>query len=68
MPVQRQAFPASSAIAGASYDSDTQSMTITFKGGAISYTYPRVPPDVWEQFQSADSPGRFWRESIKDAY
>ena len=68
MPAQRQAFPGSSAIAAASYDPDTQELTVTFKGGSISYTYPNVPADTWEQLQSSDSPGRFWRESIKDQY
>ncbi len=66
--MQRQSFPGSSALQSATYDSDTQSLTVTFKGGGQSYTYPNVPPDVWEQLQSSDSPGRFWRESIKDNY
>ena len=68
MPLRQQSFPASQAIQSASYDDATQSLTVTFKGGGISYTYPNVPPDVWEQLQSADSPGRFWRSSIKDQY
>lgn len=65
MPLQRQSFPGSTALTSAQYDPDTQSLTITFKSGQ-SYTYPNVPRDVWEQLQTADSPGRFWRESIKD--
>ncbi len=68
MPPLRQSFPASTAIQSATYDPDTQSLTVTFKGGGTSYTYPNVPPDVWEQLQSSDSPGTFWRESIKDQY
>lgn len=64
----RQTFPGSSAIASASYDPDTRHLTITFKGGGRQYTYPDVPPDVWEQLQSSDSPGTFWRNSIKDQY
>ncbi len=68
MPALRQSFPGSSALASASYDPDTQTLTVTFKGGAQSYTYPNVPADVWEQFVTADSPGRFWRESIKDQF
>ncbi len=68
MPQLRQSFPASTALAGASYDDATQSLTVTFKGGGAPYTYPDVPPDVWEQLVSSDSPGTFWRNSIKDAY
>ncbi len=67
MPPLRQSFPASTALSSAAYDPDTQTLTVTFKGGG-SYTYQRVPPDVYEQLTTADSPGRFWRESIKDAY
>ncbi len=68
LPVLRQSFPGSSALSGAQYDPDTQTLTVTFKGGSTSYTYPNVPPDVYEQLTTADSPGRFWRESIKDRY
>ncbi len=68
MPPQRQSFPGSSALSSAAYDPDTQSLTISFRNGSTSYTYPSVPPDVWEQLQSADSPGRFWRDSIKDQF
>lgn len=65
--MQRQSFPGSSALSSASYDEAKQELTVTFKG-ARSYTYPQVPPDVWEQLQSSDSPGTFWRQSIRDAY
>lgn len=68
MPVQRQAFPSSGALASASYDDQTQTLTVTFKNSSQSYTYPSVPPDVWEQLTTSDSPGRFWRDSIKDQY
>mgnify|MGYP001564059758 CR=1 FL=1 len=65
--MQRTTFPGSTALSGASYEEDRQELTVTFKSGR-GYTYHQVPPDVWEQLQSADSPGTFWRESIKDAY
>ncbi len=68
MPPLRQSFPASTALSSAQYDPDTQSLTVTFKGGGSSYTYPNVPPEVYEQLLTADSPGRFWRDSIKDVY
>ncbi len=63
----RQTFKNSAALAGVDYDPERQTLTITFKGGR-SYTYQQVPPDVYEQLCSADSPGTFWRQSIKDTY
>lgn len=63
----RQSFPGSSAISSAAYDEQRQELTVTFKSGK-PYTYRGVPPDVYEQLTSADSPGTFWRQSIKDAY
>jgi len=68
LPLVRQSFPGSSALAGAEYNPDTRVLTITFKGGGQSYTYLDVPPDTWEQLVLADSPGTFWRNSIKDQY
>lgn len=67
MLLQRQSFPGSTALSGATYDPDTRVLTITFKSGQ-SYTHLDVPADIWEQLQTADSPGRFWRNSIKDQY
>lgn len=49
------------------YDEATQQLTITFKNGR-PYSYGSVPPDIWEQLQSSDSPGTFWRQSIKDQF
>ncbi len=68
MPPLRQSFPGSSALSHATYDPDIQTLTVTFKNGSQSYTYPNVPPDVYEQLVSADSPGAFWRGSIKDQF
>ena len=68
MPLARQSFPGSSALAGAEYNPDTRVLIVTFKGGGQSYTYLDVPPDTWEQLCSASSPGTFWRNSIKDQF
>ncbi len=65
--MSRQSFPGSSALSAAAYDEQRQELTITFKSGR-SYTYNSVPPDVYEQLCSADSPGKFYFSSIKDAY
>lgn len=63
----RQSFPGSKAISSATYDEQRQELTITFKSGR-SYTYNSVPPDTYEQLSTADSPGRFWQQSIKDQF
>jgi len=68
LPFARQSFPGSSALAGAEYNSDSRVLVITFRGGGQPYTYLDVPPDTWEQLISADSPGTFWRNSIKDQF
>lgn len=62
-----QSFTNSSAIASADYDEQAQRLTITFKSGG-RYLYQDVPPDVWEGLVNADSPGSYWRASIKDQY
>lgn len=52
-------FPGSSNIASASYDPDTQILTIEFRGGD-TYEYTSVPPSTYEGLQRAPSPGRYW--------
>lgn len=49
------------------YDDRAQTLDITFRSGR-TYTYRNVPPDVAEQLASSDSPGKFWRANIKDAF
>lgn len=65
--IDRRTYPGSSALASSSYEPSSKELTITFKSGR-SYTYRSVPPDVAEQLSSADSPGTFWRNEIKDTY
>lgn len=62
-----QSFPNSSAIRSASYDEQAQRLTITFKTGG-QYTYESIPPDIYEGLAQADSPGSYWRSSIKDQF
>ena len=63
----RQSFPNSTAISSANYDAGQQALTITFKTGA-SYTYDNVPQDIYDGLVQADSPGSYWRSSIKDQF
>lgn len=57
----------SSVLSRASYDSDTQTLTITFRKGG-SYTYEGVPQDVFEGLRDADSPGQYYSTQIKGVY
>jgi hypothetical protein len=64
---------ASSSIAAAAYDSDERTLRITFRPAAVddfsrSYDYLRVPPEVVEDFLSAESHGQFVNGRIKPNY
>jgi hypothetical protein len=57
----------STALAGATYDTEMEELTITFVSGG-SYTYNDVPEDIFEGLKNAGSPGRYWHAFIKDQY
>jgi hypothetical protein len=58
---------ASAAIARIEYDELSQELIVTFTTGK-TYTYFRVPPDVYREFLEAESKGRFFNETIRDRY
>jgi len=66
MPVLAQALK-SSAIAFASYDTDSEEMTVEFIRGK-SYTLSGVPQDVYDRFVASSSPGRFFQDELKGQY
>jgi hypothetical protein len=57
----------SSAMWRISYDDTRHELAVTFKTGK-TYTYFEVPEDVYEDFLSAPSKGRFFNERIRDRY
>lgn len=57
----------SSAIASASYDDQTKSMSITFTNGRV-YDFPNVPEDVFDGLAEAPSAGRYYMENIKGVF
>lgn len=57
----------STKLAGASWDSDTGDLTVTFIRGD-ERTYSQVPQDVWEKWKTSWSPGRFFIDEIQDKY
>lgn len=59
--------PNSSNIDQLRYDDQRGQMYIKFKNGR-TYKYNDVPYDVWNQFISAPSIGKFFYSTIKDVY
>ena len=66
MTVDRKVFQ-SSMLESGSYDSDTQTLTITFANGQ-SYQAEDVPASVWQGLRQASSPGRHFHKEVKPLY
>lgn len=49
------------------YDEDNCTLYIRFQDGGL-YQYEEFPPDQWEAFRAAGSPGSFFHRSIKGRY
>lgn len=56
----------SSHVKGASYDSDTQELAVTFPGGS-TYVYSGIPPEIAADFSAAPSAGSYLHKVIKAA-
>lgn len=65
----RRHMPAisSSAISEISYDWSSRLLFITFHSGG-TYTFYRVPPDIYQGLISASSAGRFYHTYIRGRY
>lgn len=59
--------PNSSNIAGFGHDPKTGILTIKFKNGG-HYDHEGVPADLAEQMAKAESPGKFYHQSIKGKF
>ena len=57
----------SEAISKIGYDSETMRMKIMFKQGK-SYTFCRVPQNLFDRFLNASSKGRFYDHYINGRY
>jgi len=49
----------------AGYDPSEMTLTIVFRDGTW-WNYYNVPPEVWDAFKAAPSPGRFLRDHVID--
>lgn len=66
MPREHQQFQ-SEALASGDYDTDTQTLDITFTNGR-TYTFEMVPEHVWEGLVGASSAGTYFFTNIKGRY
>jgi KTSC domain-containing protein len=57
----------SSVIAAIGYDEEAETLEVEFVSGAVC-RYLGVEPDVYEDFRSASSKGKFFNRHIRDAY
>lgn len=57
----------SSNISRVGYDSDTQTLQVEFKDGAV-YQYFDVPENVFQDLLTAGSAGSYLHQNIKGAY
>ena len=55
-------------IQQAEYDSDTDTLTITFMGNGESYDYFNVPASVFRGMTQAVSAGSYFHRFIKNRY
>lgn len=58
----------SSAINRFEYDWDSGRLYITFCSGGPTYTFYRVPPDIYEGLVNASSKGRYYHAYIRGRY
>jgi len=57
----------SSNLKAIGYDQATQTLQVDFKSGK-RYQYQSVPPDVFAEFQAAESVGKFFAARIKGEF
>ena len=60
-------IPNSSALGGAGYDPETQTLEIVFRNGS-SATYNGVPAEEFENLMNADSPGKYYTANIRGQF
>lgn len=57
----------STAISYVRYDTDDETMDVTFTGGQ-TYTHSNVPQKVFEDLRDSGSPGQYYHRNIKGRY
>lgn len=59
--------PSSSTIEKVWYDRHTKTMMVQFKKGC-AYLYYGIQPELYDEFEKADSAGKFFAEHVKHNY
>lgn len=54
----------SSALSKYAYDEENQSFAVWLKNSNVIYQYFDISPQLFEEFESSDSMGRFWQKNI----
>lgn len=57
----------STALLSATYDDETEDLSITFSNGG-TYDYHGVPQEVFDGLKAASSAGSYWHANIKDQF
>jgi hypothetical protein len=50
-------------LAQAEYDSGARELRVQFKNGK-THAYLNVPPETWQEFQGAESKGKYFHQKI----
>lgn len=62
----------SSQISGFGYDAESRTLAVQFPGRGVTpgstYHYANVPPEVFAEFQAAESKGTFFGKNIRGKY
>ena len=58
----------SSMIASIGYDLSNGTLEVEFKNGTAIWQYYDVPENVWHEFQSASSQGKYFLANIRDCF
>lgn len=57
----------SSNLKSASYNTETQDLTVTFNNGSI-YVYNKVPWEIFTKLRMSESQGKYFNENISRKY
>lgn len=58
----------SSNLASIGYDSSTGTLEIEFKSSGAVWQYYDFPEHMWNEFQTAESHGKYFHANIKNQY
>ena len=55
-------------ILAAGYDVSTGTLEIEFRKGGAIWQYLDVPENMWHEFLSAESQGKYWHANVKNRF